>query len=127
MAYTLEQYAKGEKLTAEALSNAENRTVPFVNDVLNALGAKIRVSSTVRDAAHNKAVKGAVNSKHLTTRALAVDFVPVRWEVSITEVVKTIARRHGFGYLEHDKGSGQHIHCEYRGSGKPPKKTLNQV
>jgi len=126
MAYTLEQYKDGEQLTAEATANAQNITVPFINEVISALGSKVRISSTVRGAKENARVGGVANSKHLVTRALAVDFVPSAWTASITDVVRRIAAKHGFGYLEHNVKTGQHIHCEYKG-GASQKKTLNKV
>ncbi len=126
MAYTFEQYVKGNKLTAEAAANARSITIPFINEVVSALGSRIRISSTVRDAKENAAVGGVPNSKHLTSRALAVDFVPSAWTTSITDVVRSIAAKHGFGYLEHNVKTGQHIHCEYKG-GATQKKTLNRV
>jgi uncharacterized protein YcbK (DUF882 family) len=119
---TFEQYAKGHKLTAEAAANAR-RTIAFINDVEAALGNKIRVTSTIRTPEQNAAVGGVPNSKHLVSRALAVDFVPVSWTKEITDVVKKIANNHGYGYLDHNVSTGRHIHCEYKG-GAAQKKTL---
>lgn len=118
---TLDEYTKGKKLSGEVLANAQ-RTLAFTNEVIAALGSKIRVTSTIRTAAQNKAVGGVENSKHLDTRALAVDFVPVAWTASITDVVKRIAAKHGYGYLDHDVKTGRHIHCEYKGTEKKTKR-----
>jgi hypothetical protein len=119
MSYTVEQYRKGLPFTAEARANAE-RTVNFINDVMNSMPGELRISSTVRDAKHNAEVGGVANSKHLNTRALAVDFMPIDGKFTAARKNKLFAvcQRHEFGLLVHNVSSGLHYHCEYKGKKK---------
>lgn len=114
--YTVEDYRKGLPLTPEARANAQ-LTVDFINDVLNAIPGELRISSTVRTPEHNKAVGGVWNSKHLNSRALAVDFMPVDGKFTDVRKAKlqTVCNRHGFGLLVHNVSTGLHYHCEYKG------------
>jgi uncharacterized protein YcbK (DUF882 family) len=110
--YTLEQYLKGNKVSAECVSNAK-LVVAFINDVI-AKVPSVRITSTVRTPAHNKQVNGVENSKHLTTRCLAVDFGMIQ-DKGTRDKIQSVAVSHGFGFLVHDVGSGNHIHCEWKG------------
>ena len=109
MSYTVSQYMKGFPVTKAIAANAA-MTVAFINDVLNKI-PNVRITSTVRDAKHNAAVGGVANSKHLNTRALAVDFGWIA-DKAVRDKIKQIATAHGFGYLEHNVTTGMHIHCE---------------
>lgn len=111
---TVADYAKGNNLTGAAQANAQ-RTVNFINDVLSSIPGRLRISSTVRTPAHNAAVGGVANSKHLTTRALAVDFMPVdgRFTDELKAKLQTVCDRHGFELLVHNVKTGLHYHCEY--------------
>jgi hypothetical protein len=114
--YSVEEYRKGLQFTPEAAANAQ-RTVNFINDVLNSMPGELRISSTVRTPEHNKAVGGVKNSKHLNSRALAVDFMPVdsKFTEGREKRLRAVCARHGFGFLDHAVTTGRHYHCEYKG------------
>lgn len=112
----LVEYSKGLPIPPAAQQNAKD-TVAFINDVMTSMPGVLRVSSTVRDAKRNAQVGGVPNSKHLNTRAHAVDFMPV--DGKFTEGkrlrLKAVCDRHGFGLLIHNVSTGLHYHCEFRG------------
>ncbi|HEX8396359.1 MAG TPA: D-Ala-D-Ala carboxypeptidase family metallohydrolase [Pyrinomonadaceae bacterium] len=112
--YTIEQYRAGLNLTPEARLNAQI-TVNFINDVFQSLPGMLRISSTVRTPAKNRAVGGVENSKHLVSRALAVDFVPMdgKFTGELKNALQAVCNRHRFELIVHNVGSGLHYHCEY--------------
>jgi hypothetical protein len=113
---TYEEYRKGLKIPPDAQQNAKD-TVAFINDVMKSMPGELRVSSTVRDAKRNAQVGGVPNSKHLNTRAHAVDFMPIdgKFTKEREARLRTVCNRHEFGLLVHDVSTGLHYHCEYRG------------
>ena len=112
--FTVAKYAKGNKLTAQAETNAR-RTVAFINDVLESIPNHLRIVETVRTPQQNAVVKAPENSKHLTTFAAAVDFAPIgkRAKDDLPEQLQAVCDRHQFAMKVFNVRSRQKYHCEF--------------